>query len=343
MQVRNAGTVAGARAPVTLHSPVVDYPYGLDPYEFDVGYWGASLLMQGELLIALLEAGESRSVIEVGAYAGALTRLLVRWAADAGATVAAIDPAPQPALVALADEHPELSLVRDTSLAALPQTAPTDAVVLDGDHNYYTVTEELKAIAGWEGSWPLVLLHDVGWPHARRDDYFDPEQIPADARQPVHEGGAVVPDVAEVQEQGLRYKWPAAREGGPANGVRTAVEDFAAAHPELQLAVIPGFFGLGVLWDRNAPYAERVAAVAVPLASDPVRARLEHNRVVHLANGQLLYARAAEAEAKLARLEPLLEAMLNSRAFWAAELFLTARQRGKPVFSRRAIREARAR
>jgi Methyltransferase domain len=347
MQLGNVMTVsAGKSSPrrgtMTVDSPVVEFPFDLDPFDFDVGHWGASLLMQGELLLSLLDAAEIHSVVEVGAYAGTLTRLLVLWAEQADATVAAIDPSPQPALAALADEFPQLSLVRETSLAALPVTAPTDAVVLDGDHNYYTVTEELKAIERWDRHWPLVLMHDVGWPHGRRDDYFDPEQIPAQARQPVHEGGHLFPGVEEVQEYGLPYKWPAVREGGSGNGVRTAVEDFVATRPELQLAVIPGFFGLGVVWSRSADYARQVAAIAVPLATDPVRNRLEENRVLHLASAQLLYARASEAEAKLSRIEPLLEAMLNSRAFWAAEMFLTARQRGKPIFSRRAIRKARA-
>ena len=53
-------------------------------------------------------------------------------------------------------------------------------VVIDGDHNYYTVSEELRLIgeraAGAE--LPLLLFHDVCWPHARRDDYFAPELIP---------------------------------------------------------------------------------------------------------------------------------------------------------------------
>ena len=33
----------------------------------------------------------------------------------------AIDPSPQPGLVALAREHPELELIRETSLEALPE------------------------------------------------------------------------------------------------------------------------------------------------------------------------------------------------------------------------------
>ena len=57
---------------------------------------------------------------EVGAFAGDLTRVLVEWAAGAGASVMAIDPAPQPGLVALVGA-PGAELVRKTSLNALPE------------------------------------------------------------------------------------------------------------------------------------------------------------------------------------------------------------------------------
>ena len=60
-----------------------------------------------------------RSVTEIGAYAGDLTRMIVGWSTDAGAKVRAIDPDPQPALVQLAAANPQLELVREPSLDAL--------------------------------------------------------------------------------------------------------------------------------------------------------------------------------------------------------------------------------
>src|SRR3954452_9300773 len=138
-------------------------------------------------MLPCLDAAGVRSIVEVGAFAGDLTRVLVAWAADAGATVGAIDPSPQPGLVALAEQHPELELIRETSLEALPRIPLPDAVVIDGDHNWYTVFEELRLIGERApgADLPLLLFHDVCCPHARRDDYFDASLIPADARQPV--------------------------------------------------------------------------------------------------------------------------------------------------------------
>ena len=53
-----------------------------------------------ELMLPCLDAAGARSVAEVGAFAGDLTRVLVDWAAGAGARCWPIDPAPQPELVA---------------------------------------------------------------------------------------------------------------------------------------------------------------------------------------------------------------------------------------------------
>src|SRR5579859_4936996 len=164
--------------PWTLHE---DCEFTSDP-----GQWGASLINDSEIMLACLETAGVKSVAEVGAYAGDLTRVLHRWAQAHGATVSAVDPSPQDELVALVDEHPEITLVRTTSHEALRELPRHDAFVIDGDHNYFTVTEELHLIAGAYGSdpLPLLLFHDVAWPHARRDDYFAPELVPEEYRQP---------------------------------------------------------------------------------------------------------------------------------------------------------------
>src|SRR5262245_9657757 len=127
-----------------------------------------------ELILPCLDAAGAKSVVEVGAYAGDVTRLLLQWAESSGARISAIDPSPEKHLVQLAEERSDLELIRQTSLEALKEIPLPDAAVIDGDHNYYTVSEELRLIAERSGDeLPLLIFHDVGWPHARRDDYFD--------------------------------------------------------------------------------------------------------------------------------------------------------------------------
>ena len=202
-----------------------------DPYLNDPQRWGVSLAQSAEIMLPCLDAAGARSVVEVGAFAGDLTRVLVDWAAAAGATVGAVDPAPQDGLVALAREHPELELIRETSLEALPRIPLPDAVVIDGDHNFHTVREELRILGdrGPGADLPLLLFHDVRWPHGRRDDYFDPDAIPAEHRHPVAgDAGGLFPGDPGLRAGGLPYPRSAAHEGGAANGVLTAVEEFAA-------------------------------------------------------------------------------------------------------------------
>lgn len=321
----------------------MELPFGLNPYENDPGAWGASLINNAEMLLGCLDAVRARSVIEIGAYAGDLTRLLLLWAEREGARIVAVDPSPKPELEQLARERKELELVRETSLQALVQLEVADAVIVDGDHNYYTVSEELRRIeqrseqSGVE--LPLLMLHDVGWPHGRRDDYFDPGQIPAEHRQPIAPGGGLYPGIPGTRPGGLPYPWPAAEEGGARNGVLTAIEDFVSQRPRLRLAIFPAFYGLGIVFRREAGYAGELARLLDPWDCNPLLERLERNRVLHLASSHVQLSLALDAERRLVREHELLEGMLASRAFAAAELFLRVRQRGKPAFSREQIRQ----
>ncbi len=234
----------------------------------------------------------------------------------------AIDPAPQDGLVQLDRDHGGLELVRETSLEALTRLELPDAVVIDGDHNHYTVTQELRLIAERvaEGGWPLLLFHDVAWPHARRDDYFDPEQIPAEARHEIlPEGNGLFPGDPGSRPGGLPYPKSAAREGGAGNGVLTAVEDFAAQHPELQLAVIPAFFGFGALWQREAAYAAELERILAPWDRSTYLARLEANRAHHLAEAYVRRAELWREQELRTRQEKVLRRLLDSSAFALAE------------------------
>src|SRR5215208_6250219 len=103
----------------------------------DPGNWGHSLANLIEIVFPLLDAVGARSIVEVGSYAGDLTRELLGWAAGAGASVSAIDPSPEPELIELGERHEELELIRKTSHEAVREIAVPDAVIIDGDHNYY--------------------------------------------------------------------------------------------------------------------------------------------------------------------------------------------------------------
>ena len=251
----------------------------------DPARWGHSLANLREILVALFDAVGATSVAEVGAYAGDLTRDLMTWAEGAGAQVIAVDPAPQPELIQLSESRGDLQLIRKPSLDAVPDLPAVDAVLIDGDHNYYTVSEELRLIDERAPGprIPLLMLHDVGWPHGRRDAYWNPQRIPEEHRQPTAERPFIFPGEPGVVDAGMPMYAAAEREGGSRNGVLTALEDFLDRRDDLRLATLPPFFGFAVVWHRDVPWAQALAEFVEPWDRNPVLERLEANRVYHLA------------------------------------------------------------
>jgi hypothetical protein len=325
------------------------FPFDLDPRARDPGDWGTSLLYNAEFVLASLDAVQARSVCEVGGFRGELTELLLRRAAAEGGTVTVIDTAPHPELVALAETAEDVELLRTDSHTALAEIPLADAIILDGDHNYYTVSGELRIIAergrAQARPIPLLLLHDVGWPHGRRDDYYVPERIPAEHRHPLAQDGLFPGDSGTVHG-GIPCDNPAAREGGPRNGVLTAIEDFLTGHDSLRLAVVPAFYGLGIIWDESDPRADEVARLLAPWDRHPLLQRMEDNRLLHLANTHVLFIAAQEAREQLAARDrklqhqtELLQRMDGSRVFWAVQLLLRLRHR-RAVVSPRQMRRA---
>jgi hypothetical protein len=209
-------------------------------------------------------------IVEVGSRGGLNTRHLLEYGRDHGAHVHVIDPEPIGNREEIADLLAAAGTVhRAISLDALPGLA-ADAVLIDGDHNWYTVFHELRTIqatARLTARWPICLLHDVGWPYGRRDSYYVPERIPPEHRQPFARRG-LAPGRSDLLLAGgfNRQLANALEEGGPKNGVLTAVEDFIAASSEpWKLAISPPFHGLGVLYlppRMSADQAEGVAGIA---------------------------------------------------------------------------------
>ena len=210
-----------------------------------------------------------------------------------------------------------------------------DAIIIDGDHNYHTVSEELRGIGERcerEGLVPpLLLLHDVGWPHARRDAYYAPDRVPEEYQERIEEGVGVVPGEPGVTLGGIPYKWAAREEGGPRNGVLTALEDFLSGQPRLRMALVPIFFGLGVVWHEDAPWADAVAGVVEPWDRNPILARLEANRTRHLAVQHVARTYLHMEEVRVSRQESFLLGLRDSDAFAMASRLAALRNRKVPT------------
>ena len=204
------------------------------------------------LIDPLLEALGPRTIVEIGVEVGAVTDPLLRWAQTHGATLHAIDPDPALSVERLQAHYGEqLRFHRRKSLDVLGSIAEVDLALIDGDHNWYTVINELRALEHRAGEEerepPVMLLHDVGWPYGRRDLYYDPQAIPEPHRQP-HARGGCKPGRAELGPGLNDHLQNAQLEGTPANGVLSAVEDFLAeSQRPWRMWQIPGLSGMAVL------------------------------------------------------------------------------------------------
>lgn len=268
-----------------------------------------SLATLRDLALGCLDTARARRICEIGAESGGMTRILVDRAEGDEGWVWTVDPHPPSELDRLAREGAPLTVVRGRSPAALADLPPCDAYVVDGDHNHHVVGAELAEIAD-RAPGALVILHDCGWPWARRDLYYDPASLPAGAARPHAFDRGVVPGEEGLVDGGFRGQGSfavAEREGGERNGVLTAVEDHLAEDDNLAFALVPSVFGMGVLYPRDAAWAPALATLLEPWDRNGLLAALERNRID-------LYLRVLALQDELAR-----EAARHDRALAAYE------------------------
>jgi hypothetical protein len=229
-----------------------------------------------DVIRPLLDVLQPRSIVEIGSERGRTTRLLLEFGRERNASVHAIDPAPAFDVPAWLQEFSEVfTFHKLPSLVALCAIDRFDVVLIDGDHNWFTVFNELKLIENRSlevrQSMPLVILHDVAWPYGRRDLYYDPEAIPLEYRHAWAKKG-ISPTRSELLDAGSfnASMCNAQHEGGPRNGVLTAIEDYVAQSIfSFELVLIPAVFGLGILMPQplaaeRPELASRVRAWSVP-------------------------------------------------------------------------------
>lgn len=215
-------------------------------------------LFWNSVIRPLLDCVKPDAIVEIGADYGTNTVNLLEYVQQFGGVVHVIDPLPKFSVDDWEGKYGKSLVVHEVrSLDALPTIHQMDVVLIDGDHNWYTVYNELKLIEEYarrhDAQFPLVLLHDIGWPYGRRDLYYDPQSIPSEYRKPYKLKG-MSPGRETLQDDGglNSHLYNAAYENGPRNGVLTAVEDFMEESSACyELVQIPANFGLGILLPKE--------------------------------------------------------------------------------------------
>ncbi len=222
----------------------------------------ASMAFFQPVLAPILTSLQPESLCEIGIDKGRFTQHLLAFCKQQGCRYTGIDPSVDG--TALADKDTAHGhFIKSRSAEALQDLPPHDLYILDGDHNYHTVRQELRLIFQHAGNRPVLLLHDTAWPFGRRDLYYDPEAIPPGERHPFSSETGPWPRRTGLDTDGFCANEPdtyiAQSEGGPGNGVLTAIEDALQDQtiPEgYHLQTLPVVFGCSILHPAGAIPAE---------------------------------------------------------------------------------------
>lgn len=197
-------------------------------------------------VVPFMKGRRSGRICEIGSCLGEGTQ---RLRAIPGSKITVIDPCLDADLQQKFADDAQVELRKGLSLDELPKLDGSfDCILVDGDHNWYTVYNELNLISERDlvRKGGVVFLHDVDAPWGRRDMYYQPDTIPAEYQQewePV---------------QSLAFK-RAKHEGGQRNGVLTAIEDFLQKHrAEYRFFHVKAGHGLGMI-QRRGTFSDNLA------------------------------------------------------------------------------------
>jgi hypothetical protein len=270
-----------------------------------------SMTVFAGLIFPALELAGARQIVEIGSALGEMSQMLGAYCDKHDSALTCVDPAPAPHLLNWLAINPQVRHLALPSHDAFAELEHIDAWVIDGDHNWYTVYHELLDVekaCRRDGRPLLAFFHDVAWPFARRDGYYVPERIPSEYRHPFsRENGVTWGNPRLLKNRGFRggdMLGFAEHEGGPRNGVLTAIEDFMAERyregREFGFAEIPGVMGLGVLFDLDTPWSAELANFLMPFHKNRLLQLMEEDRQREALSAQHLRDEAADAAARMA-------------------------------------------
>ena len=207
-----------------------------------------------------------KHIVEVGSDRGINTENILKYCKKNNAKLTSIDPSHKLNLKKINEEYANnFELIEDFSLNVLHTMKNYDLILIDGDHNWYTVYNELKTIEKQfkNQHFPFIILHDVSWPYGRRDMYYNPDVIPQKFKHKYSKLG-IYPDSNELLEHGGLNTdlYNAIEEDLPRNGVKTAIEDFIEESDlRLTFRTINAFHGLGLLYYSNKQLDKKIASI----------------------------------------------------------------------------------
>lgn len=233
-----------------------------------------------EIFDAAFEVKKPKILVEIGSEYGGSTKVILNYAKNNSAYAHIIDPSPYVDLSTVLSEYSDFyKHIKEKSLDALTHVPAADFYFIDGDHNYYTVSNELKLIYE-KNPKAWIFLHDVGWPCAYRDMYYNTADIPKEyLHDHTFQDGVNLQNeiVANGGFRGAGYFAFSKVYGGERNGVLKAVENFFELHSnEIYLAKIMPILGMGLIVPKEDQ--EIVQKILAPYQTKLIN-KMEQNRL----------------------------------------------------------------
>lgn len=237
------------------------------------------------IYLPILELVKPKLIGEIGVEFGGNTKVLIDFLEKNHGKLHSIDPFPDFKIKELFNSLDNLTLHENTSLNVIKNLPKIPVWFIDGDHNWYTVYNELVNIndKNYDVDDTIIFLHDVGFPCARRDQYYNPGSIPKSFLNDYCWDSGVLIDNSTALNRGFRGCGQfaiALNCGNKRNGVLTAVEDFLAlSENSYNFYNIPAVFGLGVLVKKNHSMYEQINSILSFYHNNDVLKILEDNRL----------------------------------------------------------------
>ncbi len=261
------------------------------------------------LILPICRLISAKTFVEIGSEEGKLAAKVLAFIKEArGGHLTVVDPKPLYSFSDWKKEHGErVTFHCSPSLDVIEEIPLPDVYLVDGDHNYFTVINELQLIerVAGEDALPLIFFHDAAWPYARRDLYYSPGRIPEESRHPYAKLGMKPSESGLVESGGVNQSsFNALQSNTSKNGVLTAVEDFVQdSSRDLSLEIFEIFNGLGVVLEKSLlesnpklkSYLEQIGSAKASFSA------LENERVSILAERAELKSELTEKVAVLDR------------------------------------------
>lgn len=117
--------------------------------------------MWNSIVFPLINELKPKYIVEVGSEKGTNTMSMLEYCEGNNAVLTCIDPFPLFDVEGLKNKYGDkFDMVEDLSLNVLPHLKDYDLILLDGDHNWYTIYNELKCIENTfnQDSFPFIFF-----------------------------------------------------------------------------------------------------------------------------------------------------------------------------------------